>query len=126
MKVIVTGGRNYNNYKKLEEVLDKLNPSLIIQGGATGADSLAKKYAVINDITCDEYKANWDKLDYPDARIKTTKYGKLYDAQAGHRRNFNMLSSNKDATVVAFEGGYGTKDCVKTALDLGMKVIMIE
>lgn len=125
MKIIVTGGRDYSDFKKLEATLNDLYPALIIQGGATGADSLAREYSKIKKIKCQTYEANWDDLSQPDARIKKTKFGKSYDAQAGHRRNHKMLSENQDALVVVFPGGAGTRDCEKTARKLGMKVLVV-
>ena len=46
MEVIVTGGRYYDNRAKVYEELDKLKPTKIIQGGASGADFIAKSYAI--------------------------------------------------------------------------------
>lgn len=50
MKIIVCGGRNYSNEKFIFDELDKLNSechiSLLIEGGAKGADSLAGKWAL--------------------------------------------------------------------------------
>lgn len=109
MKVIVTGGRDYQDLNKLAEVLDKIKPTLIIQGGATGADSLADIYALNKGIECKTYPANW------------SKHGRA----AGPIRNREMLEANRDATVVAFPGGAGTRNCVITAKELGMKVIIV-
>ena len=125
MQIIVTGGRDYQDMIKLSEVLDKLGATLIIQGGATGADSLALEYAKSKGLPYITYEADWDDLSQPDARIKYTRFGKPYDAQAGHRRNYKMLSENKTATVVAFPGGAGTRNCVMSAKKLGMKIFIV-
>jgi hypothetical protein len=110
LKIIVTGGRHYRNFNKVTKVLDELKPTLIIQGGATGADSLALTYAIDRKIESKTYPADW------------TKHGRA----AGPIRNREMLQENLDATVVAFEGGNGTRNCIKTAQLLGMQVIIIE
>lgn len=110
MKIIVTGGRHYQNENKLTETLDELKPSTIIQGGATGADLLARTYALKNNIQTKTYHADW------------TKHGRA----AGPIRNREMLQENLDATVIAFEGGNGTRNCVKTAQLLGMRIIVVE
>lgn len=126
MKIIVTGGRTYFNKGILNMELDKQKPTMIIEGGALGADLLAHLYAEDKGIPNKTYKANWEDLSQPNARIKVRWDGKKYDANAGHRRNKKMLEENLDATVVAFPGGHGTADCVKTARELGMKVILVD
>lgn len=108
MKIIVTGGRNYNDYDKLAKILSNFNINLIIQGGASGADSLAKEYAKQNNIPCETIWANWHT------------YGK----SAGPKRNLEMLKKFPDALVVAFPGGKGTKDCVNKAISLGMSILI--
>lgn len=50
MKIIVTGGRTYFNRGIMKDLLDKYKPTLIIEGGALGADLLAKQYAHDNEI----------------------------------------------------------------------------
>ena len=51
-KVLVTGGRKFDNYKLLNSHLTSLAEHwlTIIHGGATGADELASEWAVINDV----------------------------------------------------------------------------
>lgn len=107
--VIVTGGRNYSDYNKVSDVLRFLSPSLIVQGGATGADYLAFRYAQSAQIECQTYEADWEK--YPKA--------------AGPIRNRLMLIKHPDAVVVAFPGGRGTANCVKQALDRNMIVLEV-
>lgn len=110
MKIIVTGGRDYNNYTKVKEELTKLFPTTIVQGGATGTDLLAARFAKENGITSITFKADWEQ------------YGKA----AGPIRNGEMLKAYRDAIVVAFpDGGSGTNNCVKKAKLLGMKVLLI-
>lgn len=125
MKVIITGGRKYSEPKELYEALDKFNQenniTLLIQGGASGADNLAVQWAKSRKIEYQTYSANWKDLTHPDARIKTNPYGD-YDANAGHRRNKLMLDEHPEATVLAFKGGHGTRDCIKTAEEQGMTV----
>lgn len=109
MKIIVTGGRNYQNSTKLKEVLDSLNPSLIIQGGATGADSLAVTYALENNLPIKTYNADWEK----------------HGRAAGPIRNNIMILENQDATVVAFPGGSGTLSCTNLAKRFNLNIIQI-
>lgn len=112
MRVLVCGGRNYTDYEKLAAVLDELDLNerftTLIEGGAKGADSLAKNWAVIRDIIVEEYKANWDT------------YGK----SAGWIRNTEMLVKGKPDLVIAFPGGKGTHNMIRQATQAGIKVII--
>jgi len=71
-KVIIAGGRDFDNYEYLKEKLDETfnalgdldaHPIEIISGMADGADSLGIKYAKEHKLTMVLYPANWDK--YP-------------------------------------------------------------
>lgn len=98
-KVIVTGGRDYQDAARVNEILTELAPDIIIEGGATGADRLARVWALRNGIQVKTFNADW------------TKHGKL----AGRIRNREMLFAHRDAIVVAFPGNSGTEHCVATA-----------
>ena len=51
MKIGITGYRKFNDYQLFCSALLDLQISKIIAGGATGADSLAQKYAHDNHIS---------------------------------------------------------------------------
>ena len=94
-KIIVAGGRSFNNYDLLEQKLDyylssKINEGydiVIISGTAKGADSLGEKYAINKGYEIERFPANWDK------------YGK----SAGYRRNVDMANV-ADACIVFWDG----------------------
>lgn len=109
-EVIVTGGRDYDDYIMVEEVLEFLQPDVIIQGGATGADGLARIWADENGVECFTFEADWEK------------HGK----SAGPIRNKEMITQKSNAIVVAFPGGKGTENCVKTAVGLNRIVLRVE
>ena len=109
MTIIVTGGRDYKDRDKVFTELEKLKPTLIIEGGASGADRLAQRWAIASQIPFITYEADWDQ------------HGKL----AGPMRNRKMLTENPHATVLAFPGDKGTANCVSTALALKMTVIKV-
>lgn len=106
VKVIVTGGRDYSDYERLSAELSKFEPDLIIQGGATGADALALRFANERGVKFETYPAQWGK------------YGK----SAGPLRNEEMLKAHPDAVVLAFPGGRGTAHCKQAARYLGHTV----
>tara|TARA_R110000868_G_scaffold13711_1_gene63542 strand:- start:14864 stop:15259 length:396 start_codon:yes stop_codon:yes gene_type:complete len=113
-KVLVCGGRGYSNYNKVEEVLTDLQNSIgrsifVITGGATGADSLAEKFAKNYGLPCAIVPAIW------------TVYGR----SAGPIRNEWMLTLNPE-WVVAFPGGNGTANMVQLAKDNKINCIKVD
>lgn len=109
MKVLVTGGRDYNNYEKVNEVLNSLDIASVCQGGAYGADHWAWKWCFAHNIPCKEYKADWS-------------LGK----KAGPLRNQHMLEDFKPDLVIAFPGGRGTADMVSRARAAGVEVLEVK
>ena len=63
MKLAIIGSRSFNNFQLLQLNLQQLSfdITLIISGGATGADSLGKKYAQKNGIPFLEYLPDYKK-----------------------------------------------------------------
>jgi hypothetical protein len=111
MKILVCGGRNFDDRKMLHEVLGSMHSAVkvrhVIHGGASGADTLASSWARLNGAMDTSYGANW----------------KLYGNAAGPIRNTKMLEDNPDiAYVVAFRGSNGTRNMVKQALAKGIPV----
>ncbi len=105
--VLVCGGRNFSDARLVDDTLSQLIIGEIIQGGANGADRLAKEYAIRNHIQCREFPADWKN----DGRA------------AGPIRNSRMLAEGKPDLVVAFKGGRGTADMVSKAERAGVTVI---
>jgi hypothetical protein len=108
MIAIVCGGRDYRDVETLYAKLDEIAPTFVIQGGARGADRLARTWALERCIPCATVDAYWDT------------FGKL----AGPVRNGWMLRLNPDA-VIAFPGGSGTAGMVKLARQAGVTVIEV-
>ena len=114
MKVLVCGGRDFNNYKLLEDTLNKwLIPSstdIIISGLARGADTLGVQYANAHNIQVMSFPALWNT------------YGK----SAGYRRNEQMLIEGKPDLVIAFQGGKGTQHMIDISKSANITVKQIE
>lgn len=112
MKVLICGGRNFNNWKYVSSELDKLGlvplADLIIHGGARGADAAADVYARDRSIACLRMPADWSQ-------------GK----SAGILRNRCMLTYGPDL-VVAFPGGPGTADMVAISKKAGIEVLELQ
>lgn len=111
MKVIVCGSRDWTDYKAVCDELDLLKGvTFVIEGGATGADALARKWAFAAGVPVAEVPANWDR------------YGK----GAGSIRNSWMLKLSPDL-VVAFhkDGSRGTADMIRQAEAAGIPVRVV-
>lgn len=112
---IVCGGRDYDDYASVERALfDCLkecffNPT-IVQGGASGADALARRWAAESSVPCITVPADWKR------------HGKA----AGPKRNQRMLDEHAVDLVVAFPGGRGTADMVRRAKARGVRVLVVE
>lgn len=131
LRLLVCGGRDYADAGAVDHLLSTIHASYgpiacIIHGAARGADTLAKKWALTNNIREEPYPADWDDLTHPDAIIRVRRDGKRYDARAGSRRNQRMLDEAKPTLVAALPGGRGTADMVARARKAGLHVISLE
>lgn len=102
-RVIIAGGRDFRDYRKLEKACDiflsQKKNIIVLSGGAKGADSLGERYALLKGYDCQIIKAEWEK------------YGK----SAGYRRNVQM--AEKAHAVICFWDGKskGTKHMIDIA-----------
>lgn len=113
MRVLICGGRNYNDTARVFAALDKLHSeagvSVIIEGGARGADACGKEWSFRRSIPCETFEADWENQG----------------SFAGPMRNTRMLNEGKPDLVIAFPGGRGTADMVKKARRAGVQVVEI-
>ncbi len=110
MRLLACGGRDYADRAFVAECLDKAHAkrpiTLLIHGGAKGADALAEDWAQANLVPSKAYEAQWD----------------VYGKAAGPVRNMRMLAEGKPDGVVAFPGGAGTAHMAGLAIDAGLPV----
>lgn len=114
MRVLICGSRHYDDYsefcQKIDEIEDWDNkqPITVIEGGAKGADYLARIWAKECGWDLEEYPANWKEL------------GKA----AGPIRNKQMLEEGKPDLVVAFlaPDSRGTANMIKQAQEANIPV----
>lgn len=101
-KILVCGGRDFSDLAKVFETLDLIhsrrNIAVIIEGGANGADAIARLWGESRGIHVCTVRALWER------------YGKA----AGPKRNEAMMALGPTG-VVAFAGGRGPADMVKQA-----------
>lgn len=113
MKLAVVGSRGFDNYELLKLKLDTLHSkkpiSLIISGGAIGADSLAERWAKENGVETKIFVPDWNK------------YGK----SAGYRRNVDIVDFS-DAVVAFWDGiSRGTQHSINIAKEKQKPIAII-
>ena len=111
-RVIIAGGREFNDYNLLKEKCDSVlrnkKEVVIISGCARGADILGEKYANEKGFKIREYPADWN-------------LGK----KAGYLRNTQM-AENADALIAFWDGvSKGTKNMIDIATKKGLLVRVI-
>lgn len=108
-RVIVCGGRDFNNRELCFESLDRYLKGYenieIVSGHARGADTLGEEYAHAHGLKLTIFEADWEQ------------YGK----SAGAVRNRQMLkyASKETPVVIAFWDGKsrGTKNMIDQAME---------
>jgi hypothetical protein len=127
---IVCGGRHYANVERVDQILDaaviRLQLTRLVEGGATGADALARAWRIRRGVEGQSYEAAWNDLSHPDAFVCRNSLGKLYDSLAGFRRNQEMIDKEHPAGILAFRGGAGTEDMIRRGQRAGIRVITID
>jgi YspA, cpYpsA-related SLOG family len=107
MRVLVCGGRDFDDVGLMISVLDRLHTekpfTVLIHGNARGADRMADAWARYRGVPCEPYEVPQGEWD---GRGKN----------AGPLRNQQMLDEGKPDLIVAFPGGGGTKDMVRRAV----------
>lgn len=117
MRVIVTGGRDYKDRRRVFEVLDECHrdkPITTIIHGACGwdlsepehdtrwlrgADRWADEWAAERGVPVERYLADWTRF----------RHG------AGPRRNAQMVAEASADCVIAFPGNNGTAGMIRLA-----------
>lgn len=119
MRVLVCGSRDFDDLKIVQAVLMGVyrhHPGIhVIEGGARGADRIARNFAVSQKWSGDTFLADW----------------KMHGKGAGPRRNQRMLDEGKPDLVLAFVSkplteSIGTADMVRRARAAGVKTYVIE
>ena len=118
-RILVCGGRDYNERKTIFRQLDLLSYEhtrfILVCGYGhypqelDGADYHAYCWAVENRFPCGNFPAAWG----------------LRNKAAGPIRNSEMLKEMQPDLVVAFPGGRGTADMVKKARAAGVEVMEV-
>ena len=112
MRVLITGSRHLSDRKAIVAALEGFDDdTVIVHGGARGADRMANDVAIEMGYSLALYPANW------------AKYGK----RAGPLRNQQMVSAGADLCLAfPMADSIGTWDCVRRARAAGIEVRVIE
>jgi hypothetical protein len=110
MRLLVCGGRDWDDFETLSEELVWIAGSesidVIILGGAPGADRMAGEWAKLMGYPVEVYEADWEK----------------HGRAAGPIRNKRMLDEGKPDLVLSFPGGRGTRNMIEQATKAGVRV----
>lgn len=116
IKVVVAGGRDFNDYELLDKTLveilkQKGKPSEIeiVCGGARGADALGEKFAKKRKCKIKYFPADWDR------------FGK----SAGYRRNAEMADHSDVLVAYWDQKSRGTMHMIDLAKKKGLEVHVI-
>ena len=99
-KIIIAGGRDFDDFKSMYIILNKLKwkeDDIIISGTARGADSLGERYAEIKGLSVKQFPAKWEE------------YGK----KAGFIRNEEMAIYSTGAIIFWDGKSRGTKSMIE-------------
>lgn len=113
MRVLVCGGRKFDDrwwlYAGLQLLHNQQPITDIIEGGAAGADSLARDWARSRGIRVTTVRADWEK----------------YGRAAGAIRNGEMAKLEPDIVFVC-PGGVGTALMVSIAKSRKLRTVFLE
>lgn len=121
-RLIIAGGRDYDDYPTLEQQCDYLLSRkvaegykiVIVSGKANGADSLGEQYARNRNYTVADFPANWN----------------LYGKSAGYKRNFKMAeyAVETGGGLIAFwdTKSRGTKHMIDIAKAKGLPYRIVQ
>jgi hypothetical protein len=113
LKVLVCGGREFNDAAFVFSELDRLHAQFhfatVIEGDARGVDRIAGDWARARGLNLVEFPADW------------TNEGR----HAALIRNERMLREGKPDLVIAFPGGQGTSHTCWQAEKFGTRVLKL-
>ena len=112
-RVIIAGGRHFNDYNTLAAYCDKILSNKakthdieIVSGHCYGTDLLGERYAAERRYSLSIYEAQWSQ----------------YGAAAGPKRN-KQMAENADALIAFWNGeSRGTKNMIETAEKMGLMI----
>jgi hypothetical protein len=113
MKIIIAGGRDFNDYdmlcRRVDKILSRQTEIEIVSGVAKGADKLGERYALERGYKITRFIADWNT------------FGKA----AGYRRNIEM-AVYADALIAFWNNeSKGTEHMITVAKKQGLLIRVI-
>ncbi len=113
MKVIIAGGRDFDDYdmlcQRVDRILSRQTEIEIVSGAAKGADKLGERYAEERGYNITRFIADWNR------------YGK----RGGYIRNEDM-ANYADALILFWDGmSKGSKHMLEIASEYDLKIRVI-
>jgi predicted ATP-grasp superfamily ATP-dependent carboligase len=113
MRLLICGDRWWQDKDLIKRYIEHYKPSVIIEGEARGADTLARVIGEELGIPVEKYPADWNTLG----------------PKAGPMRNRQMLKEGKPDMVIGFhddlENSKGTKDMLKISAKAKVKTLHV-
>ena len=116
MNIAIIGSRNFNDYTTIENTLlefistEKPSDIKIVSGGAIGADSLGKQFAVKHNLLHTEFLPDWKK----------------FGRGAGIRRNTIIIENSEVIFAFWDMKSKGTSDSITKVRKMDKRVIIVE
>ena len=112
---VVCGGRDFTDTEMFDAAMGDLirlrgMPALVVQGGAKGADTMARTWARRHAIGLETERPDWE----------------THGRAAGPIRNQAMMDGYRPHLTVAFPGGRGTADMVRRSREAHVDVAEIK
>lgn len=115
-RLLVCGSRNWEDFGLVERWIARIEPEVVIEGGAMGADRAARNAARKLGVKVETFPAKWS----------------LFGPAAGPKRNQQMLDVGKPTMVLAFQfpptldQSRGTADMVRRARLAGLRTVVVD
>lgn len=116
MRIAIIGSRNFDDYNGMSQEVSRIcsekgwEITEIVSGGASGADRLAWRYAIIKKLLYKEFPADW----------------KNFGKAAGHMRN-TLIIDYCDVVIAFWDmKSPGTKDSITKAGACGKECIIVD
>lgn len=126
--MLIAGSRGFTDYdqfvRTLEEEILYEHPkeSIIFISGAakSGPDDMIIRWCKEHGYAWTEFPADWDDISAPGSFVKKNRFGKLYNAAAGHQRNRLMAEAMTHACIWWDGKSPGTENMIREAERVGI------
>jgi hypothetical protein len=132
MRILITGSRDWTDQSIIEEAISQViydnhnldDEIVIVHGGAVGADMIAGRFALANDIRHEMHVPDWNK-HLPDCKPWCLEQRRC--KRAGMVRNSKMVRLGADVCLAFIRNGSpGASGCADMAERAGILTLRFE